>query len=133
MEPMPPRRPVSASEAASAAPATPGSPPASVSGASLGQRTSTLSTGWPEGADDLAESLLAALAIGDREWHAVKGQAPRRAAEQIAAALVQLLRGDDPRLSRAGEGRDQAIALLENALAWLQGSIKDPGCPHRAR
>jgi hypothetical protein len=89
--------------------------------------------GWPEGADDLAEQLLHRLAIGDREWHAVKNQAPRRAAEQLAAALMQLLCCDDPRRLDCGEGRQQAIDLLENALGWLKGSISDPGCPRRGR
>jgi hypothetical protein len=89
--------------------------------------------GWPEGADDLAERLVHSLAIGDREWHAVKNQAPRRAAEQVAAALMQLLSGDDPRRRDCGEGRQQAIDLLENALGWLKGTISDPGCPRRVR
>jgi hypothetical protein len=89
--------------------------------------------GWPNGADDLAEQLVHRLAIGDREWHAVKNQAPRRAAEQLAAALMQLLSCDDPRRRDCGEGRQQAIDLLENALGWLQGTVSDPGCPRRDR
>lgn len=101
---------------ASAAPPTPRSGPA---------------PGWPEGALDLAEPLLQRLAIGDREWHAIKNQPSRRAAEQLAAALVQLLSGDDPRRREGSEARQRAIALLENSLAWLQGSLSDPGCPQR--
>jgi len=89
--------------------------------------------GWPAGADDLAERLLHQLAIGDREWHAVKNQSARRAAEQIAASLVHLLSSDDPRRRDSGEGRQQAIDLLENALAWLKGSLSDPGCPGHTR
>lgn len=89
--------------------------------------------GWPEGADDLAERLLHKLAIGDREWHGVKNQPSRRAAEQIAAALALLLSSDDPRRRAIGEGRQQAIDLLENSLGWLKGSLRDPGCPSRMR
>lgn len=89
--------------------------------------------GWPEGADDLAERLLQSLAIGDREWHAVKNQPSRRAAEQIAAALVQLLSSDDPRRPDNSEGRQQAIDLLDNALGWLKGDLRDLGCPGRQR
>ncbi len=88
-------------------------------------------TGWPEGALELAEPLLQCLAIGDRDWHALKNQPSRRAAEQLAAALVQLLSGDDPRRRDGSEARERAIALLENSLAWLQGSLSDPGCPKR--
>jgi hypothetical protein len=98
-----------------------------------GLATSSNALGWPEGADDLAERLLHRLAISDREWHAVKNQASRRAAEQVAAALVQLLSCDDPRRRDSGMGRQQAIDLLENALGWLKGSLSDPGCPSRNR
>jgi hypothetical protein len=89
--------------------------------------------GWPEGCADLAEQLLHNLAISDREWHAVKSQRARRSAEQIAAALVQLLVCDDPRRREPDEARQQAIDLLENALAWLKGEISDPGCPDHGR
>lgn len=89
--------------------------------------------GWPEGCAELAEQLLHRLAIGDREWHAVKSQRARRGAEQIAAALVQLLASDDPRRREPIEARQQAIGLLENALGWLKGEISDPGCPDHRR
>jgi hypothetical protein len=88
---------------------------------------------WPEGAADLAEQLQQRLAIGDRDWHALKTQRPRRAAEQIAAALVQLLAADDPTRPAPSEARDHAVALLENALAWLRAEISDPGCPDHGR
>jgi hypothetical protein len=89
--------------------------------------------GWPEGCAELAEQLLHGLAISDRQWHAVKGQPARRAAEQMAAALVQLLASDDPRRRAPDEAQQQAVALLENALAWLKGEIRDPGCPQHRR
>ena len=41
---------------------------------------------WPDQSQDLAEQLQRSLAIGDRDWHALKSQRPRRAAEQLAAA-----------------------------------------------
>ena len=84
-------------------------------------------TTWPEASLELAERLQRSLAISERDWHALKSQRPRRAAEQIAAALVQLLARDNPGQSRAGAGREQAIALLEHALAWLKAEISDPG------
>lgn len=85
--------------------------------------------GWPAGAAAQAVALQRSLAIGDRDWHALKRQRPRRAAEQLAAALVQLLEADDPRQSQAGAARQQAIALVEHALAWLKAELNDPGCP----
>ena len=78
-------------------------------------------------------ALQQRLAIGDRQWHALKGQRARRAAEQVSAALVQLLSADRPGASQAGEGRQRAIALLENSLGWLRGELSDPGCPSHRR
>ena len=87
---------------------------------------------WPHGSQQQAEHLQRLLAIGDRQWHALKGQRSRRAAELLAGALVQLLAADDPGRAIAGEGRQRAIELTSTALAWLQGDLKDPGCPdHR--
>lgn len=89
--------------------------------------------GWPATALPLAQQLQQALAIEERDWHARKGQRPRRAAVQMAAALVQLLSRERPDGRLAGEeggvGRQDAIALLENALGWLREEIRDPGCP----
>jgi hypothetical protein len=88
---------------------------------------------WPETARPLAEQLQRQLAIGDRDWHALKRQRPRRAAEQLAAALVQLLSADDPGHSAPTPAREQAIALTEHALQWLRAEVSDPGCPSHGR
>ena len=69
------------------------------------------------------------LSIGDRDWHALKAQRPRRGAEQVAAALVQLLQADDPASTAPTPARERAIALLEHGLGWLRQEISDPGCP----
>lgn len=84
---------------------------------------------WPDGAAEQAIALQRLLAIGDRDWHALKGQRARRAAEQLAAALVQLLQADDPAQRQGGAARHHAIALVEHALGWLRGELSDPGCP----
>lgn len=89
--------------------------------------------GWPNGALEQAVALQRNLTIGDRDWHALKRQRPRRAAEQISAALVQLLSSDDPRASAPTEARRQAIALLEHGLGWLKSELSDPGCPSHRR
>jgi hypothetical protein len=88
---------------------------------------------WPGEALPLAESLQRRLSIGDRDWHALKTQRPRRAAEQLAAALVQLLVADDPRQRAATPARRRAIELTEHALAWLRAEVSDPGCPQHGR
>ncbi|MFM7312395.1 MAG: DUF6439 family protein [Cyanobium sp.] len=91
------------------------------------------SRSWPEQALPLAEQLHRSLVIGERDWHALKTQRPRRAAEQISAALVQLLARDQPSQSSGTEARQQAIDLLEHALSWLKAEISDPGCPTHGR
>ena len=88
---------------------------------------------WPEGALEQAVVLQRQLAIGDRDWHALKAQRSRRAAEQLAGALVQLLGADDPAATKGGEARQRAIALTASALAWLKGELRDPGCPDHGR
>jgi len=45
----------------------------------------------------------------------------RRAAEQLASALVQLLNGGD------------ATPMVEQGLGWLRGELRDPGCPSHGR
>jgi hypothetical protein len=88
---------------------------------------------WPDDSRELAEQLQRRLVISDRDWHALKAQRSRRAAEQLAGALVQLLGADDPAATRGGEARERAIALTTSALAWLKGELRDPGCPDHGR
>lgn len=88
---------------------------------------------WPDQALPLAQQLHRSLSICERDWHAQKSQRPRRAAEQLAAALVQLLARDTPTNASGGEARQQTIALLEHALGWLKAEISDPGCPSHGR
>ena len=79
-------------------------------------------------------ALQRSLSIGDRDWHALKRQRPRRAAALIcSAALVQLLSSDDPTVSAPTAAREQAIALLEHSLGWLKAELSDPGCPSHRR
>lgn len=89
--------------------------------------------GWPGQALAHAEALHRQLAIPERDWHTLKTQRPRRGAEQLSAALVQLLRADDPRRSASSPAREQAVALVEHALLWLRAEISDPGCPSHGR
>ena len=107
------------------APPSSGSPPAAVAGGRVNS--------WPDGSRELAEHLQRRLVISDRDWHALKAQRSRRAAEQLAGALVQLLGADDPAATKGGEARQRAIALTASALAWLNGELRDPGCPDHGR
>ena len=85
---------------------------------------------WPEASRDTAEALHRLLTIDNRNWHALKAQPQRRAAEQLAAALVILLDpANPPNAPITTEQRRQSIELLEHGLGWLRGERKDPGCP----
>jgi len=88
---------------------------------------------WPAGAREQAEALQRSLVIGDRDWHRLKNQRPRRAAEQLAAALVQLLAADQPGQVAATAARERAIALTEHALDWLRAEVSAPACPDHGR
>ena len=78
-------------------------------------------TPWPDSAKAKAEELHQLLRIGDRDWHQLKSNRKRRSAELLAAALVQLL--------RQGDSTD-VEQLTQQALGWIKGELKDPGCPH---
>ena len=76
---------------------------------------------WPEQALTSSRELHAMLSIDDRSWHRLKSRWDRRGAELLGAALVKL--------HSDGE-RDDVKALTEQALGWISGELKDPGCPH---
>ena len=75
---------------------------------------------WPDSATTKAEELHQLLRISDRDWHQLKNNRQRRGAELLAAAMVQLL--------RQGESTD-VEALTQQALGWVKGELRDPGCP----
>jgi len=77
---------------------------------------------WPDTAPELARTLHAQLSLNDRNWHQLKTDPDRRAAELLAGALAQLLQGGQ---------REDVDALLCQGLRWLRRELKDPGCPHR--
>lgn len=89
--------------------------------------------GWPSGSAEAAIQLHRLLTIQDRDWHALKSQADRRGAEQLAAALVQLLSADRCSGGQQEQAHRQAIELAEHALGWLRRERKDPGCPQHGR
>ncbi len=75
---------------------------------------------WPEPVPSKAGELHQLLRIGDREWHQLKNNRKRRSAELLASALVQLVNQGDPK---------DVEQLTEQALGWIRGELKDPGCP----
>ncbi len=68
---------------------------------------------------DLAQVLASRLTLTDGDWHRRKGDRRIRSREQVAAALVYLLR-DCP---------EEALPRLQQAVGWLDRSLKAPPCP----
>jgi Family of unknown function (DUF6439) len=67
---------------------------------------------------ELAQALTAKLSITDRDWHRLKSNRSARAQEQVATALILLLK-DQP---------EEALLRLQQATGWLDRSISAPPC-----
>jgi hypothetical protein len=73
---------------------------------------------------DLAQALVERLSIHDKNWHRLKSDRKARAREQMAVALLFLLK-DQPQ---------EALPRMQQAVGWLDRSISAPPCPtHSAR
>ncbi|MFM7363372.1 MAG: DUF6439 family protein [Cuspidothrix sp.] len=68
---------------------------------------------------ELAQALMTRLSISDDDWHRLKSNRNARASEQVAAAMVFLVKNQP----------QEAQARLEQAVGWLDKSISAPPCP----
>ncbi|MBW4593650.1 MAG: hypothetical protein KME46_12230 [Brasilonema angustatum HA4187-MV1] len=68
---------------------------------------------------ELAQALMEKLSISPNDWHRLKSNRNVRASEQVAAAVVFLLK-DEPQ---------EALLRLQQATGWLDRSISAPPCP----
>jgi phospholipase/lecithinase/hemolysin len=68
---------------------------------------------------ELAQALMERLTIGPNDWHRLKSNRKARAREQVAAALVFLIKEDS----------EEALQRLQQATGWLDRSISAPPCP----
>ncbi|HLP87930.1 MAG TPA: DUF6439 family protein [Nostocaceae cyanobacterium] len=68
---------------------------------------------------ELAQILIERLSISPEDWHRLKANRNARASEQVAAAMIFLLK-DQPQ---------EALNRLEQAVGWLDKSISAPPCP----
>ncbi len=69
--------------------------------------------------EELAQALSERLAIAPNDWHRLSSNRAVRAREQAAAALVYMLK-DQP---------EEAIPRLNQAVGWLDRTLKAPPCP----
>jgi hypothetical protein len=68
---------------------------------------------------ELAQALAERLAIQPLDWHRLNRDRNIRAGEQLAAALVYLLK----------QQPDEALPRAEQAVGWLNKSLTPPPCP----
>lgn len=68
---------------------------------------------------ELAQVLMERLSISPNDWHRFKSNRSARCREQVAAALVYLLK----------EQPEEALPRLQQAVGWLDRSISAPPCP----
>ncbi|HIK03799.1 MAG TPA: hypothetical protein IGS40_03635 [Trichormus sp. M33_DOE_039] len=72
---------------------------------------------------ELAQVLMERLSISPNDWHRLKSNRNSRASEQIAAAMVFLLKNQP----------QEALVRLEQAVGWLDRSLSAPPCPTHGR
>ncbi len=68
---------------------------------------------------ELAQLLAAKLAIAPNDWHRLKANRTAQASQQMASALVFLLK-DNP---------EEALLRINQAQGWLDKSIAPLPCP----
>lgn len=68
---------------------------------------------------ELAQVLAQQLAIAPHDWHRLNRNRAIRAQEQVATALVYLLK-DQP---------EEALVRLQQAIGWLDKTLQAPPCP----
>jgi len=68
---------------------------------------------------ELAQLLAERLAIKPTDWHRLNRDRKVRASEQLAAALVFLLK----------QNSEEALVRVEQATGWLNHSLQAPPCP----
>ncbi len=68
---------------------------------------------------ELAQALAERLRITHADWHRLKANRQAQAGQQLAAALVFLLKKQP----------QEALIRLNQAAGWLDRSISAPPCP----
>ncbi|WP_267383599.1 DUF6439 family protein [Cyanobacterium sp. uoEpiScrs1] len=68
---------------------------------------------------ELAKKLTEKLTITPNNWHSFKNNRKAQAQQQIASALVFLLKGNE----------QEALDCLNQAVGWLNRSISGLPCP----
>ena len=76
-------------------------------------------TNWPKDSNQLSSKLHQSITIKNEEWHLLRSNKNRRAAEHLSAALVQLINNGET---------NEILIKIEQSILWLKDEIKDQGC-----
>ncbi len=77
---------------------------------------------WSKEIFTLTKSLHSEIVLKESDWHTLKNNKSRRAAELLTSALCQII----------NDGNQKDIEnLIEHSLKWIREEVKDPGCPSR--
>lgn len=68
---------------------------------------------------ELAQILSEKMAIASNDWHRLKNNRKAQAGQQLASALVFLLKDEST----------EALERLNQAKGWLDGSVSPLPCP----
>ena len=68
---------------------------------------------------ELAQAIAERSAIAHQDWHRLKGNRQAQAQQQLASALVFLLRKQP----------QEALKHIQQAAGWLDGTLASPPCP----
>ena len=79
-----------------------------------------LKSSWSPETKSLIKDLHSELILNNDNWHKLKSNKSRRAAELLTSALSQIIHDGDA---------CDIEALIKQSLLWIKGEIKDPGCP----
>ena len=75
---------------------------------------------WSKETETLVKALHEELILNNHDWHKLKTNKNRRAAELLTSAISQII----------NNGKQTDIeALIEQSLRWIKEEVKDPGCP----
>ncbi len=77
---------------------------------------------WSTSVINLIKLLHSELVLKENDWHKLKNEKSRRAAELLVSALSQIV----------NDGKESDIEeLILQSLKWVKGEVQDPGCPSR--
>ncbi len=74
---------------------------------------------WTDKSKSLIKELHSELCLNNKNWHLLRKNPDRRAAELLISAISQISQGGN---------KNDVISLMEQAIKWIKNEVQDPGC-----